>query len=739
MKPKLSPLQLEEKKARSQLTYITNKVKGDWSFGKLKTFGDMLHSYGAETKQYFSSELNHILTFQDVKDYLDDRRIEFETYYWLKYNPPQIFMDYEIETHPTILTDIKQIKEEDGNFTFEREAAAEEYANRLPKVERNKAFLFWFQKKAIVQILDKLNRGDRAILLIGGTGTGKTWILGYILAWMVENKWAENKTITPWPLVYVTKASIVIKTQRDLKREFGITEDEVLVVGIDQLRSIFGKRFVKEDIIIEHGEEHCKWIWRKNLYPVVIVWDECQVLKNTQSKQSQIGQSYNDIDTDKTVQLFASASPGTRVSEFKCFCVAARVPYTFGIQKNAPLTNIHWSDFATNIASDYGRLEVEPEDHSPGAINRLMNYMDNYIVRVKGVRTQFKAINKIKVMHFETQEGQQDYNNAWEKFQKEKAEIESNDEMSSAQSVFNILAQLTVFLKAAESNKDRISFLTRESYHDVQEGFAAVVASKYKITIVKCVIELIEKYGVSRDQISLIWGGAPIATKKQKLKKNLVSNDVLMDIFAKEGITLDDLDLEDVDVVEPDNRTKKYRLGAQNAKERQKEIDRFQQGKSLYCFYTFKAGGVGLSLHHCDEWTKEKVRRKESGYAYEEDIIKIPTRPRITRITPVWSAIEAVQGVGRVPRLTSLSDTLQWLIYFAGTVEERQARVMGMKLHCLTKVVRNKESFEDMIIGRKGMTDEDVEKAHLTDVVDTLHKEQEDEENTGYNEEEDNE
>jgi hypothetical protein len=88
-----------------------------------------------------------------------------------------------------------------------------------------------------------------------------------------------------------------------------------------------------------------------------------------------------------------------------------------------------------------------------------------------------------------------------------------------------------------------------------------------------------------------------------------------------------------------------------------------------------------------------------------------------------------VQGVGRCPRLTSLSHTKQELVFFKGTVEERQARVVGMKLHCLTKVVRNPESWEDMIIGRKGMTDEQVERAHLMDVSDAAVKQKQEEDN----------
>src|SRR5437016_6113467 len=160
-KQKLSPLKLEENKARSQLAYITNKVKGEWSFGKLKTFKDLLNSYGFDTKPYFPNELNEPLTFQIVKDWLDDRRIELSTYFWLKNNSPIITYDTE-QLHPTLLKTIQPTEETDTKYSPNEEKNAEEFARIFEQpeyqVKKNKAFLFWFQKKSIVQIIDGINK-----------------------------------------------------------------------------------------------------------------------------------------------------------------------------------------------------------------------------------------------------------------------------------------------------------------------------------------------------------------------------------------------------------------------------------------------------------------------------------------------------------------------------------------------------------------------------------------------------
>jgi len=142
---------------------------------------------------------------------------------------------------------------------------------------------------------------------------------------------------------------------------------------------------------------------------------------------------------------------------------------------------------------------------------------------------------------------------------------------------------------------------------------------------------------------------------------------------------------------------KEWRLGVQSKEDRQREIDRFQSGKSRYAIFTYKAGGVGLSLHHCDELSPFKCRRKESGFAVEEDIPNVPIRQRKVTIGPTWSPIELIQAMGRVPRLTSLSDTDQEFLYYKGTVEEEQAHVVSHRLKCVRQVVRQNENWMTLL------------------------------------------
>jgi hypothetical protein len=420
----------------------------------------------------------------------------------------------------------------------------------------------------------------------------------------------------------------------------------------------------------------------------------------------------------------------------------------------------NWPIFAQRISGD-----SKPEEYNEAAVDRLMDVMDDYVVRVKGVRPQFDARNSIERIFFQNREEAQYYEDTERRYLEKKAKLAERlgIDFDKGGGIW-ALVLLNERCRAAEyCRRYHIAQKMRDA---VASGkYAAVAAVKNKNTLIAVVRILVEEYGISRDSISLVWGGAPSkANEKQKARAEIKKNEEALKLA---GVNVDELlktlDLEYEDDVVDEELPKHLRLGAQSREERQKEIDRFQSGRSLFCIYTFKAGGVGLSLHHTDEMTTQwdstapgyaewrikiddwnmrvheknrvapgKCRRKESGYAFEEDIPFIPVRPRINYVAPTYSAIELVQALGRCPRLTSLSDTIQKLLFYGGTVEDGVARVVSVKLRCLSKVVRQKEKWEDVItVGNSGRAvEEHIEKtANLADdSPDDLGGEEEEEE-----------
>lgn len=542
-----------------------------------------------------------------------------------------------------------------------------------------------FQERTTTSLLKKIiEEKKQGILLLAGVGTGKTFILGKVIRQMQDMNYFEGRTMAPWPVVYVTKASVVTQTERVLRKSFGVKVGvEVEVINIDQLRSKFGELMVRDRTVIKDNEPHVIWEWRRNVHPLMIIWDECQALKNEWSQQSQIGQSFNDIVDQfnvHTIQIFSSATPFITVSEAKCFAVATRIPFKYGVGKPQPLTNELWPQFAKEVA-----FPDEPNVISPNAMSRLIKRLDDYIVEVKSrdVRADHHAHNTVNLISFKTEEERKEYDSALEEMNEQKAKLEAKEDMSESEKRMNMLVITLRFRQKAEWI--RAPHLAEAAFESVKHGKAAVIAVNFKQTIVRITKILVDDYGVPRDEISLIWGGGTTVnkTKKQKLREKFKDNQELIEALLGEGIDLDDIGLESFAGTDApkqkieDEDKERLRLGVQSRKQRQEEIDRFQNGKSLYCMFTFKSGGVGLSLHHEFEHT----------------------RPREVYVAPTYSAIELVQGLGRAPRLTSKSDTPQTIIFYRGTIEEKVAARVNLKLKCLQRVIKSKESWEDAILG----------------------------------------
>lgn len=724
-----------------EYNHLYSLIKSSHSFGKIKTWKDYLLAVGYDigTIEYLyeQSQLQSRITWLQIKTNLEGSKNSLEIQAKIKNsehreekgsrdNKP-FAHEYPIgnfydPSRKDSIESCRGTSQEVESNSKERLGVTDllEQPIDLPPSKLETCHLFNFQKKATKELLDNLIKSNlRAQLLIAGAGLGKTYIIGALIRRIIDCGFLLGKTSSPWPIVYVTKATVVEQTKRVFRDSFGLTDDDVLVINIEQMRAKFGELFVSEKTVIKQGEEIIKFIWRNNVFPTILLLDECQGVKNIKSIQSQIFQSYNDIDSPHTYQIYFSATPLTKVIEAKCFAVATRMRSKKAsfIGEAVTVNNDNFIKFAEAVA-----YPAEPIEHSPAAVERLMHELIPYVVDVKGVRPQFRAINKVEIVDFDTVEDRRFYDSAWERWLKDKARFESEQDSTGINMGMCILAAFTKFCQAAELCK--VPLLARRISHKLKEGFAPVVGLRFKTSIVRLVGVLVNDYKIPRTDISLIWGGKnegkTKSAKKKELREKLSKHKDFLEELGKMGQTMEDLGLTTSDIAElMDEESerlnrelggKDLNLGNQNKKARQENIDRFQSGKSKICIFTGKAGGVGLSLHHCDDMFKEKVRRKpDSNYAVEEDIPNIPLRPRSLDATPVYSAIELVQIFGRCPRLTSLSDTHQSMLFFRDTIEEEVAASVSMKLKCLKKVVRQKEHWEDLIV--KTVGDNDYKKA----------------------------
>jgi len=97
--------------------------------------------------------------------------------------------------------------------------------------------------------------------------------------------------------------------------------------------------------------------------------------------------------------------------------------------------------------------------------------------------------------------------------------------------------------------------------------------------------------------------------------------------------------------------------GGQSMKERQGIVDMFQEDKEHIIICQIQSGGVGIGLHDT-----------------------IGDRPRVSIISPSWSAQDLMQTFGRIHRSGGKTVCLQKMVYCHGTVEDRICKIVNQKL-----------------------------------------------------------
>lgn len=592
-----------------------------------------------------------------------------------------------------------------------------ESPNTNPKLLRR-----WYQKKATAQLFHKIVvKRYPGVLFQGATGCGKTFIVADVLRMLEDIKFYENKTHSYMPMLYITKATILTQTHRVFQKYFNLKPNvDVEITNIETLRSTSGQYWLSEEKYIDKGVERWRWRWKPKIQPVPLVVDESQGTKNLRSQQAQAIYAYNNLPVDKRCLICVSATHFTRVIEAQAWACSTNADLSTlpGFKEGDRLNNETWKDFAKYIASP-----SKPDDYCEAAVKRLRDFLEEYIVQVKGIRSQFEPINKVEIIQFETPELREFYRKAWDRFLEENAKLDKARDMGKPVGACFLVVLLKYSMAAEFCHAYGFAKFMHEAW---QDGKAGVCFVKFKQTLIEVVEILVNKFGYKREDISLIWGGGQTAlTDKQKKKQKIKD---LKEKLEMVGLSVDEMigdsGLDDVE----DRVIKDYpawlKLGLQSKEERQSEIDRFESGKTKFAIYTLKSGGVGLSLQHtdeyCEDWNrsapgfdkwkamidalpenqrpdKGKIRYKESGYAYEEDIPFVFSRPRRTCGCVTYNAIELVQGVGRVPRMNSLSVTEQKILCYAGTVEVQMGRVYTVKLRCIKSFIGQPEPWDGVV------------------------------------------
>jgi len=539
-----------------------------------------------------------------------------------------------------------------------------------------KAELLYFQQEAaelaMYQVLGPPKM--HGFYLRAKTGTGKTYFGGQFIRWMKDIGYVKD-CLSPYPIAWFTKASIVDQTTEDLENEFGLTGQDVLILNYEALATTKGRQlFIDVEVKIEHGEEVVYYTWNPVTCPWICIFDEAHTEKNPGSKQFRLRHALNDMEKypfvwDKLLQVRMSASPFSRLVSATNFVVSTRMPYSYGLHKT--INNKTVRTFIADIAAP-----AKPEEYSRPAIRKLLKRVHPYILGFKNVRQKFTAHNRVEYMDFDNHLDQEDYNKCMEEYLERIAKIRGNQELRNSE--FQELVALMVMQMKAEIIRCRTK-APRLMYEAVRSGKAAVMACKYIASIAKCLMQLHNDYGVTREEVSLIWGGdAALANQNEKPKYTKEYIQALIKGQTGEEITekilkdiLKYLQLEQNGLTEI---PPEMDLGKQSRKQRWREIKRFQGGPNepqitRYCFFTFGAGGAGLSLHH--------------RYPH--------TLQREMFASPVWNEMDWLQAFGRCDRINMLSDVTQSALLYKGTIEPAVYGRCVAKGQCLNEVVQRSD------------------------------------------------
>lgn len=113
-------------------------------------------------------------------------------------------------------------------------------------------------------------------------------------------------------------------------------------------------------------------------------------------------------------------------------------------------------------------------------------------------------------------------------------------------------------------------------------------------------------------------------------------------------------------------QTKCIIYGQQSETERSKNINMFNSDKSRIIICNIASGGCGISLHDTN-----------GNY------------PRISLISPSWSAQDIIQVLGRIHRAMAKSDAEQHILFCAQTFEEKIGMILQQKINNIQMINQN--------------------------------------------------
>lgn len=632
------------------------------------------------------------------------------------------------------------------------------------------------QRKSVDQIIEVLweKKLGNAVLNPLRTGAGKSIIAGTLIKYLQDNNWLGREFFMPQPrVIFLTKKAVVTKIIRTFRR-MGIKNvgsemfgNDVCVTHYGAMRTKNNDRYFEEFTDIISGNE-VKLKRYRGEAPVLIVLDECQEIKKWDSTRTQyVWGFHHNKAGDKIKWVFTSATPGVTLNDMMAFAVFA------GIKAD----DINMLDRHT-FPAWVRQFGADPRKPNGAAMERFRDHMGALVVSPPNDPSKVKATNRCTLLDFKTSaeraryaKAEQEYIEAIQRVGKGISDrglamvqfmiYRAKCELLSVPYVVELALQRwregfapVLAFSFQESVRDAVLALIEAGIPRSQisliwggdkaitesEIFKSDEAGQWVITKIKLddVVERVRSGGITAlaDLVTQTEDALKFALQQLKLPITAVHaapefDDDKWDIdTVVEWVYEHLLDLPLIkarypgvplrklqtryrkwtkytyervkrDEAEEEARARReklhnLRLVAMSDSERQSQIDQFQDGRTQFCIYTLSAGGTGVDLDH-----------------------QIPAaRPRWVYSTVCYYAEEFMQALGRCMRVATISDVVQEIIFFNGTIAAKHvAPKLMKKVKAIAKIASSSDDLvsvlESAVLDETSTTD-----TLVTEVVD---------------------
>lgn len=559
-------------------------------------------------------------------------------------------------------------------------------------------------------------------------GAGKTMGGCAIIAQAIKDGILEQPDVK-WrlhPFMIICPPIIAEEWRRALVR-FGLSQylrfRKILIFPDGEFQAEHGRMYVNDVEDIYNGETEL--VWNPVLVPIFVIIDECHRFCNPKSYRTRCILALKRASKGKTKFLLMSATPMEKVNDAFLFTILC--DKVFNGMKVDEDTFRHFASI----------IDSRPDKPNREALKRLRGVLDSNIFSIPYIKPDHKAINMVKLVDFSSPKHKEIYDTSMERYREACRKAGKNTLWGplAARIALNIHRKTVEPLRA-----DFLAERSAQNYHN--KTFATAVGCAFKETIANVAFQLVDKYNIPRDEISVVWGG-----RKEYKKEELLSEQEMDSIFKEPDsfkmeqklrsmladktmrkrlrLSLRYLQdkaehLEDSEAQsERHDKLKALKLvGTQSANTRQIEIDKYQNGESKILLFTIAIGGASLSFDKDKPhlWTREGL------------------------FTPVYSGKEFKQLLGRLVRRMSIADAIQYICMMRNTVEERHvAPILDEKLKCIAEITNRNFDIVDLLLRDEPIVQQvhairDIQQATIdaeqdnTIVADFTNKDEDDEE-----------